>query len=272
MAGGEGTEIIALLYLIATLLLGNAQATAPWFGRDKLVEITPRTSYQHYSKIETGEGVVDQEGANAFSCVDISIASDNKYDLLVKTLFSETNEHTFTLESLYSSIRRQWSSDIIGDPFTVVTGINLTLPTSSALRDYNTIYCGKLELEALAIVGRESSCGPFWSSRWWALIALGQADRGYPWIRADAAFEKNFTDRHQWKIFVKAARGLGKESLSLSSFSGYGKIGYCTVDTGVAYSYQEGRVAVEYLLRAWGENTLLQAQSITLSIFLPFSL
>ncbi|MDP1834869.1 MAG: hypothetical protein Q8K75_02975 [Chlamydiales bacterium] len=272
-----GIRRLFILLLTAAPALLSAVDLTPWFGRDKLIEVRPWASYQWYPKIDTDQGKVNKQGRNVFFGTSASIASDNKYSLSGESLFSRTNQHSFTLENMRITVRRQWLNDIVGDPFTLVTGATVTVPTTRALRDYNTIYHGKVEFEGHAAVGREASCGAFWNSRWWAAVALGKADIGCPWLRGRATFEKNFWNQHQWKIFAEGTGGMGQRRLSLiSPFPGYGKVKYRTIDAGAGYSFLidgYGRsLTAEYSVRVWGENAPIQAQNVTFCLLIPFCL
>jgi hypothetical protein len=269
-------RLIAAIFIIFPALSWCVDLS-PWFGRDKLIEVRPWASYQWYPRVDTQEGKVYRPGRNYFFGTNASIATDNKYAFSGDVLFSKTNQHSFTLENFRITLRRQWFNDIVGDPFTLVTGATVTVPTTHALRDYNTIYHGKVEFEGHAALGRECSCGAFWNTRWWGALVFGKATQGCPWLRGRAVMEKNFWNQHQWRLFAEAAGGTGDKKLILiTPFPGYGKIQYRTLDAGAGYSYlidDYGRtLTADYTVRLWGQNAPIQAQTLTVCLMIPFCL
>ncbi len=251
---------------------------APWYGPDKLLEITPWATYEWFPQVDTAQGKLKRHGDNQFYGVNLSIATNNDYAVELETITAKTNQHSFAFENLRFTFRKQWFNDIVGDPFSLVTGATISTPSAKALRDFSTIYHGRVEFEGHAAVGRECSKGAYWQSRWWGALALGKADQGCPWVRARGTWERNYCDQHQWRIFAEGSGGSGHKRLSLlrARFPGYGKIKYRTVDVGGGYSYlvdDIGRsLTAEYSARVWGSNAPIRVQAVTLSLLLPFNL
>lgn len=266
-------RLIILMLLLGPSKLQSLDLT-PWYGQDKLLKLHSWATYQYYPTLDTAQGTVHQANNNLFVGSSLSIASNNKYAAEIESSFFRTNLHTFSMENVRITVRRQWLNDIVGDPFTLVTGATITAPSSRALHDYNTIYHGKVEIEGHAALGRECASGALWNSRWWGALALGKADQGCPWLRGRATWEKNFCNQHQCRVFAEGAGGSGHKRLTLNSpFLGYGKIAYRTLDAGAGYSFlvdDYGKtITAEYSYRIFGRNAPMQAHNVTICIMLP---
>ena len=227
------------LSLILMLPFGvTAADLTPWFGRDKMIEIHPWVAYQYVPTLDTNLGTIHRATNNAFVGTNASICTDNQYALEAGLSLFRTRVTSFTFEQGNITLRYKLLNDIVGDLCSLVVGATVQVPSQRAVRDYNTIYHGKVEVELHAAIGKEYSCGAFYDSRWWGAVALGKADRGRPWLRAFAVWEKNFFNLHQWRLFATGAGGFGRQALSLAApFNGYSQIAYRLVDIGAGYTF-----------------------------------
>lgn len=271
----KGSFLGAILCLTVTLL--SAAELKPWFSKDKQPIFQPWFTYDYYHKLDTAEGDLPINAKNKFFGVNLSIATDCTYSAESELILSDTTEHSLSYDNLRFTFRKLWMNDIVGDPFSLVTGATISAPASRSLKDFNTVYHGRVEVEGHAALGRECSRGKYWTSRWWGALALGKADQGCPWLRGRGSWEKNYCDQHQVRLFLEGSAGTGHKRLSLlSPFNGYGKIKYRTVEAGAGYSYLidgYGRtVCADYCHRLYSRDAPLHNHTLTVSIMLPFSI
>ncbi len=269
----------SLLISIFLGLYATAQAAdlRPWFGRDRMLYIRPWSTMQWYPSIDTGSGTIHRRTFNQFYGVSATIAKDDTWSLEGETTFSKTSQHSFTLENGSVTLRRKFLNDIVGDPVSLVAGMTLTGPTGRALRDYNTIYHGRSDIEGHLAIGKECSCGAYWDSRWWGAFIIGKADIGDAWFRARGEWEKSYFDQHQCRLFVEGAGGFGHRSLSIQApFKGYGRVQYRLIDIGASYRFlidDDGKMlTIEYARRILARNTTKNVNNVSLCVLLPFNL
>ncbi len=257
-------------------LVIQATEFLPWLGPDRLPIITPMAMLQWYSSVDTGDGTYHNHGFNQFYGVRASVAKD-AHSLEVEGTLSRTNQHTLTADNGRITYRRRLANDVVGDPLSVVAGITLTGPTGRALRDFNTIYHGKIEVELHAAMGKECACRQFWMTRWWGAVIVGKSDKGHAWLRTKGALEGNVCDMHQWRLFLDSDVGFGHRDLFVNPlFDGYQEIRYRLVDVGAAYSFLMDRcgraISLEYAQRLYSKNTLNNTHTLTVKLVWPFNL
>jgi hypothetical protein len=267
-------RLIAFLILISSPLM--ATELSPWFG--PLLEIEGRGTclFQRYRFIDTKHGTAKHPANNVFVTLSSSICPKEYWSFEGEVVTSATRHHHFNMDSLWATGRYRWWNDIVGDPVTLVTGLTLSKIYKVSRHDLSEFYHGGIQCEAHLSAGKEFSCLQFWTSRIWGVCGVGFADKGSPWIRGNLAWEHNWWDRHQIKIFANSLWGLGSKGLSLHKhFQGYGLIRHQSVDIGFLFRFEtESRFAfsLEYVFRAFANNGPKNVNSILIRGYYPFNL
>jgi len=246
----------------------------PWTERD--LEIYPRGCYlyQTYNEIDTSSRTVRRHGDDHFFSAGL-FGSFDVWSVDLEAIIAETRRQHFCLDSFRLTGRYLWYNDIVGDPFSLMTGITLIKATTSALHDISSFHHGKLEGESFISIGKERTCWDDWLSRWWGCLGIGVGDHGNPWIRGQLAWEKNFQRNRHVRFFLNTLVGLGKHTLSVDSFDGYGPIRHRSVDIGIRFSKRTdfcGIFRLGYARRIYACNFPRGAHFLFFSYLFPFGL
>ena len=136
------------------LLLGPSKLQSldltPWYGQDKLLKLHSWATYQYYPTLDTAQGTVHQANNNLFVGSSLSIASNNKYAAEIESSFFRTNLHTFSMENVRITVRRQWLNDI---PSPLLVRI-----TNAELWPRKLLYAWLSRYETSPLVKHNTSC------------------------------------------------------------------------------------------------------------------
>lgn len=248
----------------------------PWYGNLYSIDLEGTCRLQQFQKISTKCGTIKRPEFDAF--YDFSALMVVKEDLTAEIEISalDSRQRLFGFDAFRLTGKYFWLSDVTGDPVSLATGITLSKIFSAARRNIATFDHGGIACEAHVAIGKELSCEQFWTSRTWAVLGLGIADVGLPWLRANLVWERNWWEIHQLKIFAKSLWGFGQRDLNLKcSFQGYGSINYQTIDVGFCYGLRldnDALLSVAYAYRVYGKNCPINANSLQLEIHYPFGL
>lgn len=269
--------------MIVRLIIGCLIATAslaatdyrPWFGNTLEIETCAACQLQGYRKVSTGEGTKHHPAIDLF--FDLSAATS--FDFLaaeLEAVATDTRYRRFGMDCIKLTGRYRWLNDIVGDPVSLVTGLSIAQVFKPGLRNLSSFHHGGIECEAHVAVGRERSFMQYWFSRYWAVLGVGIADMGYPWIRGDYAWEYNFCEKHILRLFANSLWGLGYHHLHhVNHFHGYGSIRHQSIDLGARYSFLfnwGGTLSLEYAYRVFARNCPKGVNIAYLSLCYPFGL
>lgn len=247
----------------------------PWFPRS--LEFQPRFTYLHqqYTEVDTGRGVCCKRSKDDFYTASLELAYA-EYCGEIETTFAGTGSHHLGPEDVSLTLRYQLFDDVIGDPVSLVAGVTLSQVFSLALKDISTFYHGTAQGEIHAAIGRECSTWTTWSSRWWVVGAFGAGDHGSPWIRGEAAWEKNILEMQQVRFFIHTLYGLGRNDLELNvPFEGYGPIRHQSVDVGLQYRYTfdcDSILSAGFIRRVYSRNCPKDVNIYFVRYLYPFGL
>jgi len=240
------------------LLLATLSATeyAPWLTRQ--LEIVPTATF----------GCQDTDPYAAFSV----LMPKDKWSAELEFETAKTHYRSWTPSDLKGTLRLEFSSDILDDPYALIAGFSLAKVFRPARKDPTFIFPGGLEGELSLSIGREKTCANTWDSRWWLMGAFGRADQGSPWLRLNGSYEWN-CEPHFLALVAYSRCGLG--SHHWKPFHGYGSVAYRLLDLGARYTYRTDSdllVSLEYTYRIWAHNTFQDVNRIALSLSYPFGL
>lgn len=266
--------VFALFLLCKTFSCGLALDYAPWFERTFEIRGGVSAFQQAYSSVNA-EGSTHYSSKDYFFTGNLAIPLLDVIGAEIEGGLFSTPRHSFGVSHLSFMGRYSWMSDTIGDPCSLMVGARLSQVFKKALNDISLFYHGGIEFEPFVSIGKEVICEEFWISRAWGLLAMGIADHGYPWVRANAQWDTNCWDTHQWSIFIRSLWGCGSRSLRIRSFHGYGTIQHQSIDIGGSYQYllcSEGFLGVEGSFRVFARNCPRLVSCIAISFYYPFGI
>ncbi|MFQ5729509.1 MAG: hypothetical protein ACE5GN_04020 [Waddliaceae bacterium] len=267
------------LVLLGVLFISQANLPGtewmPWTEKD--LELYPKVDYlyQHYNTIHSSSGSKHRTADDHFFSLGLS-GSYTSWSAELETVFADTRHRSFGFDNFKLTGRYQWYNDIVGDPVSVTTGITLIKASKVALKDLSSFHHGRNEAEAYVSIGKENSCLDCWISRGWAVLGIGVADHGSPWLRSRLAWEKNFQRTTHLRLFLNALYGLGGNSLALTkAFGGYGSISHRSIDIGSCLSKVTdcwGAFRLQYSYRVYARNFPKCTSLLQISYLYPFGL
>lgn len=267
-------KIFTVLLAIPGLL--SARDLTPWLTKD--FEFQPRASivYQTYPKIATKHEHGTQSADDQFYSMGIELSAFD-YSAELETTLAHTRRQHYCFDDIRLTGRYRILNDIPGDdPVTLTAGVTLIQAFRHSLHDVSSFHHGQFEAEAHVTVGKETPLEEFWMTHWWAVFAMGLGDHGSPWIRTELAWEKNWYDGDQLRLFANTLWGLGGRSISsVKHFGGYGPIDHRSIDLGIRYSHLfdfSGILSLEYIHRPYAHNFPEHANILQLSFIYPFGL
>ncbi len=220
------------IFLFSTLQV-NIYSTElkPWTDTDLMFYPQVDYRYQHYDKIHSSAGSKHRVANDSFLRAGV-YGSYATLSAEAEFTFANTKKRDLGFDNLTLTGRYQLMNDIMGDPYSIIAGISYIAAPTCAVHDMSTFYHGNNEAVFHMSIGRERPCLETWLTRWWAVGLFGIADQGKPWWEAIAAWERNFSDKYFFRVFIKGLIGLGKHSLHFDDFDGYGGVRHRSIDLG----------------------------------------
>lgn len=254
----------------------SATEYRPWFGEDKLIEITPAYTYQYVPQVDSGGTTFSKHSNNHFASLSVSAQTDCTWAVQGEVDTAATAVQGYHFEDYKLTLRYRPLSDCEGDPFSLTGGISVSQVSTAARRDLYTFHPGQMEYEAHLAIGKESICRQYWTSRVWGMFGAGIANRGSPWLRAIFGYDKNHWNCYHYGVYVEGLLGLGEHELLLNQpFRGYGAIKYRSLDI-TGYFTQPvgsvGKLTLEYTLRPWAYNFPTYSHAFTIKLSIPYAL
>lgn len=266
---------IAIAFLILCTTVVNAIDYKPWYGRIFEIDASADILMQGFTHVDTKHGSGKHSEFDAFIDLSASMEVWDGIAAQLEVIAAQTREHHFNMDAIRLTGKYQWLNDIIGDPVSLSTGLTLSTIFPACRRNLATFDHGGIGCEGHIAVGREVSCMQFWTSRLWGVFAMGIADVGSPWLRANFAWEHNWWDRHRLELAADTIWGLGRNGLDLHHFHGYGPVQYQAVDLALRYNYQFdcGLVlGAGYGYRVYARYAPENVNFVMLRIMYPFGL
>lgn len=274
----RGRRWIFFLYCILSLQT-YATEFAPWFGPAFLPELRLSAAYQNFAKIDSHHHALHYPGKDFFADLSLSIALDPvvlwPLSVEIESVGSRTHHHSLNFDCFKFTGRYQWFDDIVGDPFSLTSGISLIFPFEKGLTDISSFHHGCFEYEGHVAFGKEKACRENWIFRHYGLLALGSSDRGSPWLRGGYFLENKVCGPLFFQAFLEGLMGFGKRHLHKHHFQGYGAIQHRSIDGGIKLSYSldyYGVIALEYRRRLFARNFPLRTNWLQLSLIYPFGI
>lgn len=266
----------AAFFAVCSVLFCQVDATElmPWHGQIYSVDFNGSLLFQDYSQLDTRCGSRRPEFDGFYNLSALGVLREET-TAEIELLVSDTRYRGFGLNALRLTGRYFWLNDIVGDPVSLVTGFTASKIFQASRRNVAIFDHGGIAGEAHVAIGKENSCEQFWINRAWAVLGLGVADVGSPWLRANLVFERNWWNIHQLKIFADTIWGFGGKQLRIHPFRGYGSVNYQAIDVGLRYGFilpNNTFLGIAYARRVYGRNCPIHVNLVKFEINYPIQL
>ncbi len=248
----------------------------PWIGNAYEFELLTAFSYYRFHKVE-GASVQLTSPLNTYVLlVDLGFAPSPVIDFQLEGEFAQSHPNNWAMRSTALQARYQMLDDISGDPVSLTVGLNVRAAPHHLLTNVSTPYASELNFELTGSVGKEWSQDGCWNMRAYGMAAIGQANRGYPWMRDLFVWQYNLQDTHRFTVFAESNFGFGgKQHVNVKHFNGWAKVQHQSIDIGLAYGYKMGvygLLTAAYAYRLFAHNYPQRVNFFMISYCLPFSL
>ncbi len=260
----------------ASALVGTVHGVdqLPWF--EDTLEIQWRTGYyyQHYNYVNADGHDVYWRGRDHIVSTSLAIAPFPHWSAELEVAGGRTSDWDVSLHRLVAQLRYRWMDDVVGEPLSVVSGLQIRAPFKAAQRSLSTPDHSYMEFEGHLAVGKEMAKWERWYARTWFVVASGVGVTGKCWVRAEGSVEGQSGGGHMLRLFSRSQLGMGDETLDLSeSFRDYGDIRYRFVDVGARYTVPFdyiGSLDIEYCYRVWAREFPVRAHLVQVAWVYPF--
>jgi hypothetical protein len=267
----------ASFFMACALLACQGEATElePWHRQIYSVDFHGNCLLQGFRQLDTRYGAIRRPELDAFyNFSALGVCKDNS-TAEIELLASNTRYRGIGLNAFRLTGRYFWLNDIVGDPVSLAVGFTASKIFRASRHNVAIFDHGGIACEAHVSVGKEVSCEQFWTSRGWAVVGVGIADVGSPWVRANLVWEKNWWNIHQLKVFADTIWGFGGNGLRVHHFDGYGSVNYQAVDVGFRYGFilpNNTFLGAGYAYRVYGRNCPIHVGLAKLEIIYPIQL
>ncbi len=268
-------RLCRLILLICLSSFFNARGTElqPWFGNQLQYEGRCSLLYQSYSRISSADRLPSHSSDDLFLTASVSNAPYPELSLELETTVAFRKFRCGGFDNFRATGRWLCLDDVAGDAISLSTGATCTIALDEGLKDISSFHHGLYETEAHIAIGKERSSISDWTSRCWCVGAIGIAERGSPWLKAQAAYEYRIGGNHSLQTFIHGLAGLGTRRLHWHDFRGYGAVQHQSIDLGIRYDYFIaffGEMNLEYAYRAYARNFPARCNLVRLQLLYLF--
>lgn len=197
------------------------------------------------------------------------------WDAEIEVELESTSKTNFGFESAAFQVRKQFLNDIVGDLVSLDAAFNVRAVPMQRLRDVAVPYHNLWNFELSSAIGKEFTREDEWLWRTFILAAIGQANRGYPWLRANFDIRAKAFKDYMFSAFLRSYFGLGPHTgVNVNHFDSYASIRHQSIDVGATFSYffsNKSRLTFAYTHRFYAVSYPEDYNSFRLSYDYPFS-
>lgn len=264
---------IAIFFLIPVWL--SATDLKPWLDPDFQIIGRATALFQFYPYIKTPHRHIRRNEGDGFYTLSGSVAACN-YSGEVELTVADTHQQHLDVDNIRLTGRYLAMDDILGDPVSLTVGASVIQAFRHSLFDISSFHHAQIAVEGHIAFGQECSCYELWTSRWWSVFRCGGGDTGALWMSGFCAWEKNWDNEHELRLFAESLYGFGGRNIrSYEHFRGYGGIKHRSLDVGVRYTrlfaYGEA-LSIQYSFRPYAYNFPACASLLEIKLFYPFGI
>ncbi len=257
-------------------LLGWSLECQPWFGDLYEFDLLATYAYSQFSSVQGARPPYHHFFQSNLLSLGLDFCPNPDWSVDADFQCASTTSNSFYWQSVALQGRYLWLDDVIGDPISLTTGLSCRATSTTGLKDISCPSHGNADIELNFALGREFDSSRDWRFRCWAFGALGQANRGSPWVRGIVALESNVRDTHRFAFFVLGTNGYGRHThVHVNQFFGYGKIREKVIDVGLRYGLHFnswGTLRLSYARRVLAKAAPENVNTWAISFLFPFSL
>lgn len=263
----------SIFFCFVPFVFLQATLVEPWLGNQLEIEWRNQLLGQTYRSIAYDSSLRKKPSQDLFYSSSLN-STVLDFGLEIEAIFAWTGKQKGNLDTFRFTSRYAVLDDIAGDPISLTIGAVFSKASWKSLKDKSSFHHGLGECEFFVSFGKETSFQEEWAQRWWGYLGVGIAERGSPWIRAKANYEKRFLGVHELKVFLEGLTGLGVQKLH-HPFTGYGPTQHGSVDIGLGYRYllsQGKSIGMQYAFRLYARNFPAYTQRLFLEYVYPFGI
>ncbi len=253
-------KILRLLLIITSFILPiKAFATdhLPWLGNYMQLEWRQNFAFETFPHYDSTAHIKHQGDRPLFFNTSLSLRFKEFFSFEVEGVVANTRRQSGGVDHLKGTGRFLILNDIGGDPLSLVLGGSYIQAFIPSLHDPSSFHHGRSQGECFISIGKEKAVEADWLGRLWAFGGIGFAEKGFPWLRGQIAYESKFNEQLEWRLFINGLKGMGSKPLKLHDFQGYGAINHGSLDLGMRLTYQlpiYGNISFEYTRRLYTQN------------------
>jgi hypothetical protein len=274
---GVRSRLVCAVFLCINALLPsfplNAFEYAPWFPEPLLPQLLLGYELRAFPRVATSHHSLHRSETAHTGFGRLEFAATDELYLQTEVALTGTTTHGFFFDDAALDLQYMLCNDIIGDPFSLVVGGSLIVPSTTSRRDFATYHLGSVDFQAHVAIGKETSFRAFWVRRVWAAAGLLCSTRGAPQLWGRAALAYNWHDCRWAELFLIGRYGFGHRELSaFVPFSGYGPYACRAVDIGGRLYLQLrwlGEGGIEYRYRLFARNYPASAHTFCITLLIP---
>ncbi len=246
----------------------------PWFGDFCQFHARPLYEYNIFDRVDHAEPQLKNAFQTHLVDLELDITLPETWNFGAEIEFADTSK-TSGYRSFALQVRKLWLDDVCGDPVSLTTGFVYRDSSKKLRKALSTPYHAQANFELHTAIGKEWSCGCYWTFRTYGLVAIGQGSEGYPWARGDLSIWWNYYDRQQVRLFSESYWGFGNRNVvPVDDFQGWSKIGHQSVDLGLSFRQSigcYGWLRLSYQFRVYAKSYPEYVHTGIFSIDFPFS-
>lgn len=248
----------------------------PWFGDVFEFHFLAGYSYSRFNTVQKGSPQLTSPFQANIVSLGLDFSPSQEWSVDADLYLADTTQETFQCQSGAIQARYLWLDDIIGDRVSLSTGASARFTGTPSLKDISCPSHGNVDFEVNFSMGKELETDGSWRWRMWGFGAVGQANRGSPWIRGLLSIETNINEKHKWALYAAGINGYGRHTtVNIDHFFGYAKIREKAIDIGLRYGHRlgvYGTLRFEYIRRVLAKSAPQNVNTWAISYMVPFSL
>ena len=247
----------------------------PWFYPPWQFHVKGIVDVNFFQSVDNGYNPFDYHSTNEQVTLGFLVPF-RKGDFEIELELENTSKYTFGVESAAFQMRRSILDDIVGDWISFDIGGNVRAVPGQRLSDVAVPYHNLWNFEFVTALGREWSKQGEWWLRSFVSAAVGQANRGYPWFKANFDIQGKAFNAYVVEAFFRSYFGIGHYTLiNVDTFNnGYGMFKHQNVDVGITFSFLfkvMGKLKFLYAHRFYARTFPTDYNEFQLSWDVPFS-
>ncbi len=244
MKGRIFTVIVCILNLPIWALKND-----PWIPPPYEFQSSALYAFSYFPYVDSAINPTDYSSYINQMVLEIGASATTDLFFELEVEFDDTRRLSFNLESVSPSIKYQLMNDLTGDMVALTFGGYFRYVPYDRLSDVATPYSGEYNFDLTGSIGKEFNQYEKITGSFYALLDVGLATVGKPWILGDIMGQCCFLKKNFFAMGAEGYFGFGDQTVvNIDSFNGYGNISHNSLDVKASYKYK---------FDVWGEISLM---------------